>query len=184
MVKRLLPYLIGLVSGIALFGLLIFVTAQPRGEAIVLQPVPTQSPLLVDVSGAVHAPGVYTLPPGSRVQDAITLAGGLLDEADANALNMAARVRDGQKILVPIVMVAEIQAAAQPATSYPIDLNSASLEELDSLPGIGPTRALDILAYREDHNGFKSIDELMEVEGIGETTFHRIKDLVVVETGP
>jgi competence protein ComEA len=181
MTKRILAYLAGLILCIAVVGVMFFVTSQPRGEAIVLLPAPTQAPLVVDVGGAVKLPGVYTLPAGSRVQDAITMAGGLAPEADPSTINLAAKLRDGQKVLVPVVAVEGTQPASEPAASYPIDLNTATQAELDSLPGIGATRAEDILAYREAHGGFKSIDELKQVGGIGDTTFERIKDLIFVE---
>ena len=181
MTKRILAYLAGVVICIAVLGMMVYVTSQPRGDAIVLLPAPTQAPLVVDVGGAVKMPGVYTLAPGSRVQDAITMAGGLTPEADPSTINLAAKLRDGQKVLVPAIVAEIAPAASLPDAAYPIDLNTATVAELDSLPGIGSTRAQDIIAYREAHGEFKSIDELKQVGGIGDTIFERIKDFIFVE---
>jgi competence protein ComEA len=185
--KRIFPYLLGMLIGFTLLGTMLYVSSQPRGQAIVLLPAPTPAPLVVDVGGAVAHPGVYSLPTGSRVKDAITLAGGFAALADSSALNLASRLRDGQKLFVPVVPAAQIipgEEATPLPVSYPIDLNVATLEELDSLPGIGATRAQDIIDYREAHNGFRSIDEVQQVGGIGQTTFNRIKDLITVEELP
>jgi competence protein ComEA len=188
--KRVFPYVFGILLGFVVCAGLLFVTAQPRGEAITLLPAPSPAPLLVDVGGAVAKPGVYSLPPGSRVQDALNAAGGNTEAADLTALNLAARLKDGQKLLVPAVhsqQSGEPQAGDSPTTlpiAYPINLNLATVEELDSLPGIGPTRAQQIIDYRDIHGDFRSIDELMDVPGIGITTFGQLKDMIYVETQP
>ena len=190
--KQGIPYVLGLVLGVALCAALFLVTAQPRGQVVTLLPPPTSAPLLVDVSGAVANPGVYALSPGSRIQDALEQAGGTIDEADLASLNLAARVKDGQKLLVPAIRGqqsgaesgrAEPNALSSPIT-YPIDLNLATLEELDSLPNIGLTRAQQIIDFREARGGFRNIDELMDVPGIGPSTFAQLKELVSVDTQP
>lgn len=188
--KQIYPYLIGLVLGFAVCAALLMVTAQPRGQAVMLLPAPTSAPLLVDVSGAVARPGVYALAPGSRVQDALDQAGGPAAGADLAGVNLAARVKDGQKILVPVAQ-AQPAGPERPAAlnsgsplTFPIDLNLATVEELDSLPNIGPTRAQQIIAFRDARGGFGSIDELLDVPGIGDNTFAQLKDLVFVDTQP
>lgn len=187
--KRLFPYVLGLLLGAALCAALLVVTTQPRGDAITLLPVATPAPLLVDVSGAVVSAGVYSLPPGSRVAEALAVAGGLSPQADPVTLNLAARLKDGQKLHVPEVQSqqagsGDAQPTAGSPVTYPLDLNTATLEELDSLPGIGPTRAQQIVDYRDAQGGFASIDELMQVAGIGEITFSQLKDLIAVEALP
>jgi competence protein ComEA len=136
----------------------------------------------VHIAGAVRNPGVYTLPPGSRVIDLIIAAGGLLPEADADAINQAARLLDGQKVIVPQKEPSSgIENSQQLSPQYPLNLNLATQKELENLPGIGPTKARDIINYREKHNYFKSVDELLNVPGIGPDTLEQIRELVSVQ---
>lgn len=140
--------------------------------------------------GAVVQPGVYSLPPGSRVKDAVQSAGGLLDDADHEAINLAALLVDGDRVRVPTQKVPTVTRATLPGaiglpptlavTAEPININTASLEELDSLSGIGPAIAARIIAYRQLYGGFKTIQDIMKVEGIGPTIFSNIKDLITV----
>lgn len=142
----------------------------------------------VHVGGSVHRPGLYQLADGSRVFDAVRAAGGATDDADLDSLNLASKVKDGDKILVP--MRAEPGAdpppgGAPPAGGAPaagglVNLNTATIEQLDSLPGIGPSTAQKIIDYRTEHGGFRSVDELMEVSGIGPAKFEELKARVTV----
>lgn len=125
---------------------------------------------VVHVTGEVNKPGVVTLPAGSRVIDAIELAGGLRPGITESGLNLAAVVEDGQLIVVG--------GAQQTASDNRINLNSATIAELDTLPGVGPVMAQRILDWRQLNTSFSSISELQEVEGIGPKLFSRIKDLV------
>jgi competence protein ComEA len=139
----------------------------------------------VDVAGAVARPGLYRLAPGSRVDDAIKLAGGPTAEADLDALNLASKVKDGDKILVPkrgATGAGSGDGAATTASgqSQQLNLNTATADQLDALPGIGPALAQRIIAYREQHGGFRTVDELQKVPGIGPAKFGQIKDLVTV----
>ena len=138
---------------------------------------------VVYVVGAVRRPGLYKLPQGSRVADAVARAGGVTRKADPAALNLAAPVSDGEQVLVPARLpraVAAAQGAAVPGVpAGPIQLSSATAEQLDSLPGIGPATAQKILDYRAEHGAFRSVDELDEVPGIGPTRVEQLRGLVV-----
>jgi competence protein ComEA len=157
----------------------------------------TGSPLAVHVAGAVARPGLYHLPAGSRVADALARAGGKLPRADLDRLNLAARLADGQKVLVtrrgdplpPVEMASSGGGAGMAGTGAesagvgagePIDLNAADLAALDSLPGIGPATARAILEERTRRGGFRSTRDLLRVPGIGEGRFARLKDRVRV----
>ncbi|MFL5826048.1 MAG: ComEA family DNA-binding protein [Thermoleophilaceae bacterium] len=124
----------------------------------------------VAVVGLVRSPGLYRVPAGSRVAAAVARAGGLGRGADLTGVNLAARVHDGQQIIVPKQGVASATASAGPASAPagPVSLSSATAEQLDGLDGIGPALAQRIVAYRQAHGGFRSIDELGQVEGIGD----------------
>jgi len=154
---------------------------QPRGTPILLEPLPTPAPLQIHVTGAVQNPGMYTFPPGARVAEAITRAGGLISEANPDAVNLAAVLRDGQQVYVPR-HGEEAPSVLSTDRQGLMDLNTATLEELMELPGIGPEKAQDILSHREQLGGFNKIEELMDVPGIGQATFDQLKSLVTVST--
>jgi competence protein ComEA len=154
-------------------------------------PDPDASPpakkVLVHVSGLVSAPGVYELAHDSRVQDAIAAAGGPRDGGDIEALNLAAPLSDGQKIIVarpgePAASQPALLdgAAASPGPSGKINLNTASAAELDALPSIGPVIAERILVFRQQKGRFTSVAQLRDVEGIGPKKYEGVKDLVTV----
>src|SRR3954447_26977150 len=134
--------------------------------------------VVVDVAGAVRRPGLYHLAQDARVADAIAAAGGALPRAEVDAVNLAAPVADGVQVLVPRRGVAGA-AAGTGAASGPVDLNSASAEQLDALPGIGPSTAAKIVAYRQQHGAFRSLSELDAVPGIGAGRLAQLKGLVV-----
>lgn len=179
LLKKIAPVLGGMLGGLILAGLIWIVARSPRGEGVTLLPPPTPAPIVVDVSGAVPRPGVYELPEGSRVRDVVQAAGGFLAEADKSQVNLAAPLVDGQKVEIPYAAGMEAPAATQPAIL--LDINYASVEELETLPGIGPTLAENIVMYREENGPFLRIEDIMNVPGIGESTFERIKDLIYVE---
>jgi len=131
---------------------------------------------VVHVAGAVRSPGVYRLREGERIQDAVRRAGGPRAGADLNAINLAARVADGQQVVVPRRGAAPAAAAAAAGSGAgapgaaavpPVSLNSATAEQLDTLDGVGPATAAKILDWRRQHGGFRSIDDLGEIPGIG-----------------
>jgi competence protein ComEA len=191
---------IGIAAGVLASGLILLVSRPPRGENIDLTPPPTAAPLVVHVTGAVADPGVYHLPAHSRVQDAVQAAGGFLPEADDQAINLAAFLQDGERLSIPAQAptrpVAENQPvppAANPTTApdnpgslgssgSPININTATQAELESLPGIGPVIAGRIIAYRQDHGPFASIQAIQDVSGIGPVTFERIQNLITTGT--
>jgi competence protein ComEA len=155
----------------------------PEGPLIV---EPTQRPtqlavVVVHVSGAVLSPGVYELQEGRRVRDAIEAAGGATEQADPNALNLAALLKDGQRIEVPTLVVGRPAASTSATGPKPINLNTASAAELEALPGVGEVIAQRIVTYREQAGSFASVDELRTQKLVNEATFAKLRDLVVAE---
>ena len=184
---------------LVIIGTVFFVqTMQPnQPEAIVVQTNTAEKPedsfsqpetikneLVVHVAGAVQNPGVYTLQDGSRVEDAITRAQ-LLPQSDADALNRAALLSDGQKIVVPFAGEAQTsnpltESETGTMPNDKVNLNHATLAQLMTLPGIGEVKAQAIMQYRQEHNGFQTIDQLLQVNGIGSAIYSQIAHLVCV----
>ena len=139
--------------------------------------------LVVDVAGAVRRPGLYRLRAGSRIDDAIAAAGGVTAKAQLDAVNLAAPIADGEQVVVPGRGAGGVAAATPPAAgsspSAPLDLNTATLEQLDGLPGIGPVTAQKIIDYRQEHGAFHSVAELEGVPGIGPGRLAQLKGLVI-----
>ena len=138
--------------------------------------------VVIDVAGDVRRPGLYTVPAGSRVDDAIAAAGGATRKAQLDAVNLAAPVADGEQIVVPGSGAGGVAAASSPAgssPSAPLDLNSATLEQLEALPGIGPVTAQKIIDYRQQHGAFHAVAELEGVPGIGPAHMAQLKGLVI-----
>jgi competence protein ComEA len=142
----------------------------------VARTVRTAPRLVVDVAGAVRRPGLYRLATGTRVDDAVAAAGGGTARADLTAVNLAAPLSDGEQVLVPARGAAG--AAGASAGSTIVDLNSATAEQLDTLPGIGPSTAAKIIAYRQQHGAFHSLAELDAISGIGPSKLAELKGLV------
>jgi len=141
--------------------------------------------IYVQVSGAVNHPGVYELPLGSRVFQALELAGGMTQEAQEKSINQAQTLEDGQMIWVPTVEEAAALPKQQPESlakdDGKVNLNTATKEELQTLPGIGEAKAQSIVAWREEHGSFTQIEDIMKIEGIKEGVFSKIKDCVKVQ---
>jgi competence protein ComEA len=139
--------------------------------------------LVVDVAGAVRRPGLYRLPHGSRVADAVTKAGGATAKAALDGVNLAAPLADGEQVVVPSRVAGGAAVApggsAPGATSSPVSLSTATVEQLDALPGIGPVTAQKIVDYRTAHGAFRSVDELDAISGIGPAKLDRLRGLVV-----
>jgi competence protein ComEA len=163
-------------------------------------PAPTaDQPVVVSVVGLVHRPGLVTLTAGARVDDALAAAGGVLDGADLLGLNVARRVADGEQIVVgisgppgappamgssitpsPADADASAAGASESAASGPVNLNTATVDQLDELPGVGPVTASAIVAWRDANGHFASVDQLAEVDGIGPARLEKLRDLVHV----
>ena len=198
--KQITYILIGLLFGFILAGALFWVTHIQGGTAVALEPSPTKMPIEVQVIGGVVRPGVYTLPEGSRGQDAITAAGGLLADVDPNSINLVAKLQDGQQLNIsggtgvaagptnngafsimptsngPFIVI-PTPGGSSSATDL-ININTATLALLDTLPGIGPTAAQKIIDYRTLHGPFTNIEDIMNVAGIGPATLDRLQDLI------
>jgi competence protein ComEA len=191
----------GILCGLLGGGLIYLVSSPPRGAPLQLLPLPSPAPIQVHVAGAVIHPGVYSLPAGSRFEQAIQAAGGAASSADLQALNLAALLEDGSQLLVPTkaplatatpnnpqVRATDLPTQASdwktptPTVTFPININTATLQELDALPYIGQIRASEIIAYRQEHGPFKRIEDLLKVYGITQEVFDRIKDLITVST--
>jgi len=193
--KNVLYTLVGVMAGFALAGLLLFISRAPAGEPIKLLPAPTKEPIAVHVVGAVPRPGLYEFAEGARVQDAIDAAGGLLASASVDTINLAALLEDGQQLNIPfkageepstsnssddtsLVLPGATEASSSGSSQDLININTASVEELDSLPGIGPTIAQRIIDYRDENGPFQTIEDILNVSGVGPSTFDQIKDLI------
>lgn len=163
-------------------------TAAPR-PTVTPSSTPTPVQILVDVRGAVVKPDIYKLPKGSRVEDALNAAGGASPDANLDRMNMVKTLSDGEQIVVPTrapstATPAPTSANATPASasvSNKININAASAQDLDKLPGIGPALAQRIIDYRNANGPFKKIEDLKNVSGIGDKLFDQIKDLITVQ---
>lgn len=184
--------LISTLIGCALTSVLFIIARQPQGTPIALRPAPTQSPLIIHITGCVASPGVYELPLRSRVQDAVLKAGGSTDCADLEAVNLSALINDGQKINIPNVKTPLPSDSStgeknlsipqtDPSSSSLVNINSATLAALQTLPGIGEVKAQAILAYRDEHGTFSTLEDLLNVPGIGEKTLDQIKDYITLD---
>lgn len=212
-----------LVVGLGVLGVVgVLLLNQSRPTPIVIQPAPsatplppptaspTPAPLIVYVNGAVRAPGLYTLPPGSRVAEALAAAGGLRPDAFGDGVNLAAPLSDGLQIfiatrsqadeqqldtqliqrsgVIALPTVPEVAADADGSATAPaasaggkVNINTADSALLDTLPGIGPATAQKIIDYRETVGPFQTIEEILNVAGIGEAKFAAIRELITVE---
>lgn len=167
----------GVFIGLIMAGLILLIASPPPGETITLLPPPTPAPIKVFISGFIQNPGVYEIDPQSRLEDLLLEAGGSLLE-DMSKYNLAAKLYDGE----------HIHLDDQPETSRGIEIdaetkvniNSADLQLLMSLPGIGEKKADDIISYRENNGFFTKIEDILNVPGIGTSIFAQIKDLIVI----
>lgn len=165
-------------------GAAVLITAlTPHGQTAVIAPGPSASPavptgvIYVHILGQVASPGLYALHAGDRGVDAVAAAGGFTPDADPAALNLARPLDDGEQILIPALGAAP---AAGPAADGRVNLNLANLAALDTLPGIGPAKAQQILDWREQNGRFATVDDLLDVPGIGASTLDRLRELVTV----
>jgi len=187
------------VVGVSVVALLLWWRASSAPDPAVLLPAPSSDAdpatvvpgepeltmIAVDVVGAVQRPGLYYLSESSRVDDVIKAAGGFAPDADRDAINLAVRLKDEQQLRVPRVGES-VQPVEHPATGTSaaagrLNLNSADAQALEALPGIGPVTAGLIVEYRSAHGPFQSVDQLQDVNGVGDATISTIRDLVTVD---
>jgi len=188
--KSILQVVLGVLLGFSLAAGIWLSSRAPQGESVELRPAPTPDPLQVHIAGAVVRPGVYELQEDGRVLDAVEAAGGFVAEADKNSLNLAAFVEDGARLDIPYVagytpsaeagFVIVSEGTPSPLLEDLVDINTATIAELDELPGIGPTIAQYIITYRTQNGPFKRIEDIVNVSGISQSTFNMIKDLITV----
>ena len=177
---------LGAVAGV-LIALSLFVVFSGKSEIVVAEPIaPTQMvapALIIDVTGEVVSPGVYELPAGSRVIDAIKAAGGARAKAALSDLNLARVIKDGEQIYVDLIYTAGSRARAGSKASVPrgpININRATASDLDSLDGIGPVIAKRIIAFRTANGPFTAVEDLLKVSGIGDAKFAQFKEKIRV----
>lgn len=169
---------VGTLLGFVLTGVAFFVARRPRQTPIqIIVPTPMTT-ITIDISGQVNQPGLYSLPVNSRVNDAVQLAQGLLPNADTSQINLAAILRDGEKVFVPSLSSGE-NCSGTSSSEGKIDLNHATLEEIDTLPGIGPQKAQQIIDYRESYGFFTRVEDLLYISGIGQSIIDEIRDKVI-----
>lgn len=189
--KTILYIFLGILLGLLLAGGIWLTARPPQGESVELRPAPTPKPIRVHIAGAIVRPGVYELPEDSRVLDVVETAGGFVAEADKTALNLAALVEDAERLDIPYVagftpeaesgfVVVSTGTPSASAGEGLVNINTASLNELDTLPGIGPTTAQRIIDYRNENGPFGSIEDIVNVSGIGPATYEELKDLITV----
>lgn len=189
MFERWRDLFIGVLFGLCSAGLILLVTRPRQGQAVLLRPPPTHKPLVVNIDGEVVSPGVYVLPLGSRVQDAVESAGGFSTEASPGSVNLAAPLEDGSHIYIPAMALSGDESRGGRSSVLMlspggeivpvVNINQASLDELISLPGIGPVTAEKIISYREEQL-FSRVEEIQKVPGIGPATYDQIKIYLTV----
>ena len=183
-IERNKGYLFVLLASVIINGTLVLSLHRPSPAGIkVVPPAPTETParLRIFVSGAVVAPDVYELLPGSLVRDAVEMAGGATGEADLSQVNLARQLRDQEQVHVPYRPAPGMEPAPSGPLSGRVNLNIATAKELETLPGIGPALAERIVQLRAERGPFAALDELQQVPGIGEALCEQLKDRVVIE---
>lgn len=184
--KTLLNNLFYILAGLLIGAVIWLVSTPPRGKPVLLVPPPTPGPLHVHVAGAVVSPGVYTLPPGARLLDAVNAAGGLLPESVPDAVNLAEKLADGLQVHVPFAITASGSETGQGSGAGTtgtgkININTATQAQLESLPGIGPSIAQRIIEYRDRNGAFTDTIDITLVTGIGPSTYAKIKDRITTD---
>jgi competence protein ComEA len=189
MFQKIRDILIGVLFGLCSAGLILLISRPRRGQAVLLRPPPTPAPVVINIDGEVAHPGVYSLPVYSRVHDAVEAAGGLTAAASPGSVNLAAILKDGDHIYIPAMIISEEREGLPSASALGlspegeviplVNINQAGINELVSLPGIGPVTAKKIIEYREE-TLFIRIEDIQKVPGIGPATFEQIKIYLTV----
>jgi competence protein ComEA len=188
--RKILEVVIGILIGLIISGLLYLTVRAPTGQPVELLPSPTPEPIFVYVTGAVNRPGVYKIPRDSHLVDVILQAGGFLEGADLTQVNLASKVEDGQQIVVPgpadvptpqlIIGGSGLLVTPTPPAGKLVNINTAGVELLEQLPGIGPTTAQKIIEYRDENGPFTQVEDLLKIPGIGPSTLDEIRELITV----
>ena len=188
--KTVLQVVIGIFIGLLVAGLLYLTMRAPAGKPVELMPSPTPEPIVVYVTGAVQRPGVYKIPHDGRLVDAIQQAGGFLEGADLTQVNLAAKVEDGAQIVIPgaedvptpqlIIGGSGLLVTPTPPAGKLVNINTAGVDLLEQLPGIGPTTAQKIVDYRKENGLFTRVDDLLKIPGIGPSTMDGLRGQVTV----
>jgi len=188
--KTILQIVAGIFIGLILAGLLFLTVRVPAGKPVELLPSPTPEPIVVYVTGAVQHPGVYKIPRDGRLVDAIQQAGGFQEGADLTQVNLAEKVEDGAQIVIPggkdvptpqlVIGGSGILVTPTPPAGQLVNINTAGVELLEQLPGIGPTTAQKIVEYRTENGPFTRVDDLLKIPGIGPSTMDQIRGLITV----
>jgi competence protein ComEA len=190
-VTRIGLAIVGLVAAVAAVYALFQAIDERSAPPIVIEDAAATLPVVVEIRGEVEAPGVYELAPGARVQHAIVAASGLTKDADLSTVNLARRLRDGELVVIlarlapggtPTIPTAGAGDATTDDRRVRININTATAEDLEALPRIGDVTAARIIAYREQNGPFRSVDDLIHVQGISDQTIDGIVELVT--TGP
>ena len=187
-VTRIGLAVVALVAAVAVVYAVFQALDERSAPPIIIEDASANLPVVVEVRGEVAAPGVYALSPGARLQDAIAAAGGLSEEADLSTVNLARRLRDGELIVIlalpvpgstPVLRTggADVAQAAEDSQAR-ININTATAEELEALPSIGEVIATRIIEYREQNGPFRSVDDLIHVQGISDETIDEFRHLV------
>jgi competence protein ComEA len=187
-ISTIISTVIGILLGLLIAGGLYLTTRAPAGQPVVLLPSPTPQPIQIYVTGAVEHPGVFYLPRESRLVDAVRAAGGFMEGADIGAVNLAQVLKDADRIDIPgtspfatpqlTIGGGGLLVTPTPPAGALVNINTATQELLETLPGIGPTTAQAILDYRKNIGPFATIEDLLKVPGIGPTTLEELKDLI------
>lgn len=188
--KRIIDVIVGVLVGLLAAAALFLSTRAPAGQPVELLPTVSPEPMVIYVLGAVQRPGVYALPPNSRILDAVEAAGGFGEQADVTDVNVAERLRDGQQLTIPgngefptpefVIGNSGLVVTVTPSIGDPVNINTADAALLDTLPGIGPTTAQRIIDYRTENGPFAQVDDLVKVPGIGPTTLEALRPLITV----
>src|SRR5688572_20164715 len=181
---------VGLVAAIAVVYALFQALDERSAPPIIIEDAAATLPIVVEVRGEVESPAVYELQPGARLQDAIAAAGGFTRDADLSTVNLARRLRDGELVMIlarpaagstpmaPVVGGGDAGAPENPRAR--ININTATADELEALPGVGEVTAERTTAYREQHGPFRAVDDLIHIQGISDRTIDGFRDLVTI----
>lgn len=178
--KTFLWLVAGVLIGLLAAGVIRVTGAPPAGDPVTLAPAPTSIPIAVYVSGEVAAPGVYYLPENSRLGDALSAAGGALESADTSELNLAQFVSDGERLDIPKKRPELVIGGNADQPVSVVNINTASQAQLEALPGVGPTLAQRIIAYRSESGRFTRVEDLLKVSGLGAALLDRIRNQITI----